>query len=233
MYELIAFDLDGTLTEHRTQISEINYELLERIKERYKIVIVGAGTCDRIIKQLREFPIDVIGNYGMQTSIIVNKERINKKACIEIDKADIKERIKIIRSSTGYVDIVGESIEFHESGVITFPLLGTKANIKDKVAFDPQRKKRKKIYAFVKDYFPEYTVVIGGSSSFDIMPKEYDKYKALVKYASDLNISTDKILYVGDDFSEGGNDEPIYKSEIECIEIESYQILKEKLHFLL
>lgn len=29
-------------------------------------MMVGAGQCNRIWKQLGEFPIDVIGNYGMQ-----------------------------------------------------------------------------------------------------------------------------------------------------------------------
>lgn len=233
VYELVAFDLDGTLTEHRTPINETNFALLEKIQEKYKTVIVGAGTCDRILQQLRHFPIDIIGNYGMQTSVIIDGGRTVQKQCIEVNQEEIEKKINEIRKQTGYVEYAGEPVEFHDSGVITFPLLGTKANIEEKLTFDPIRNKRREIYSLVKDYFSDYTVFIGGSSSFDIVPKQYDKYKALVKYASERNIALDKVLYVGDDFSEGGNDEQIYHSEIKCIEIKNYTLLSEQLMFLL
>lgn len=74
---------------------------------------------------------------------------------------------------------------------------------------------------------------IGGSSSFDIVPKEYNKYIALSEYARTKSIEINEILYVGDDFSEGGNDEQIFTSDIECVEVESYKTLRNKLDFLL
>lgn len=233
MYKLLAFDLDGTLTEHRTPINEENYHLLEEIQKEYETVIVGAGTCERIATQLRDFPIDIIGNYGMQKSIWSSEGRTIEKYEVTINKESVYQNIKTLRELTGYISFKGETVEFHESGVITFPLLGTKADIKDKLSFDPTREKRRAIFSLVKKYFSEYTVFIGGSSSFDIVPKQYNKYIALSDYAHTKSIKLNEILYVGDDFSEGGNDEQIFTSEIDCVEIDSYKSIKNKLNFLL
>ena len=66
MPKLIALDLDGTLTQHRTPLEEQNRRVLEKLAEKSKLLMVGAGTCQRIFDQMGQFPIDIIGNYGMQ-----------------------------------------------------------------------------------------------------------------------------------------------------------------------
>lgn len=49
------------------------------------------------------------------------------------------------------------------------------------IAFDPDRAKRRAIYEDIKQVFSEYTVFVGGSSSFDMAPAPYDKAYALAK----------------------------------------------------
>ena len=66
MIKLIAFDLDGTLTQHKTPLDDKNRAVLQKLAERYTLLMVGAGGCMRIHNQLGGFPMDVIGNYGMQ-----------------------------------------------------------------------------------------------------------------------------------------------------------------------
>ena len=66
MIKLIAFDLDGTLTQHKTKLEEKNRAVLEKLAKKYSLVMVGAGQCMRIFNQMNQFPIDVIGNYGLQ-----------------------------------------------------------------------------------------------------------------------------------------------------------------------
>ena len=66
MIKLIAFDLDGTLTQHKTPLEPANYETLVALSKKYKLLMAGAGACMRIFNQLGGFPIDVIGNYGLQ-----------------------------------------------------------------------------------------------------------------------------------------------------------------------
>mgnify|MGYP002509165800 CR=1 FL=1 len=74
MYKAVIFDLDGTLTQHRSPLGEANRSVLERLSKKYRLLMVGAGQCRRIFNQLGEFPIDILGNYGLQFALY-NKER--------------------------------------------------------------------------------------------------------------------------------------------------------------
>lgn len=234
--KVIAFDLDGTLTQHKTKLSAEHKELLDRLGKKYKLLMVGAGTCRRIFEQMNRYPIDIIGNYGMQYAQFCEDEKdikIIKDRKAEVNCGDINERIKLVREKYGYTDFVGENAEFHPSGCVTFPLLGTKAASEDKLAFDPDRLKRRKIYSFVKELFSDYVVFIGGSSSFDMAPKSYNKAYALDEYCRENNIFHSQVVYVGDDYGEGGNDESVYKADFNFVEIDDYTTLAEKMKFLL
>ena len=89
MIKLIAFDLDGTLTQHKTKLDEKNKSVLDRLSEKYNLLMVGAGLCMRIFEQMNRYPIDIIGSYGMQVGIY-NRD----KKCLDIVK-DIKEDVNI------------------------------------------------------------------------------------------------------------------------------------------
>lgn len=232
-YKLIAMDLDGTLTQHKSQLEEKNTQLLYDLKERYNLVMLGAGGCERIYKQMNCFPIDIIGNYGIQESKIINGQfKIVRNDCYTVDKEFFEKAITKIRHLTGYTDYVGDNVEFHQSGMVTFPLLGTKALLKDKLAFDPDGKKRSAIYDLVAAEFKDYNCFIGGTSSFDIPLKKYDKYQALLEYIKPLGIKEEEVLFIGDDFKKGGNDEQLLLGGIDCIIITNYlntiEILEEK-----
>ena len=84
-----------------------------------------------------------------------------------------------MREKYGFIEYAGDNVEFHASGVVTFPILGTKAKQEDKLAFDTDRAKRREIYDDVKEVFNDYIVFVGGSSSFDMAPAPYNKAYAL------------------------------------------------------
>ena len=54
--KLVAFDLDGTLTQHKTPIEPQNRAVLEALSQRYHLLMVGAGNAQRIFHQLGDFP---------------------------------------------------------------------------------------------------------------------------------------------------------------------------------
>lgn len=120
-------------------------------------------------------------------------------------------------------------MEFHPSGMVTFPLLGTNADLADKLAFNPSRQKRKVLYPEVCEIFKDYAVYIGGSSSFDFSGKNYNKYDAIMRYAAENGYTKDEILYVGDDFADGGGDSHIRLGNMDYIEIDNYRNLKTRL----
>ena len=223
--KIIAMDMDGTLTQHKTKLSEENANVLRKLAKKYKLLMVGAGTCQRIFDQLNGFPIDILGNYGMQYAEY-REETKNIELIFDLqlpcDRASVEDRVTVLREKYGFTEYAGENVEFHSSGCVTFPILGTKANIEDKLAFDPDRSKRRAIYDDVKNVFSDYTVFVGGSSSFDMAPQPYDKAYALKKYCDDHGIPHSAVVYIGDDYGEGGNDESVYKSDIKFLKIDNY-----------
>ena len=230
--KLIAMDLDGTLTQHKTRLSDEHREILFALSKKYKLLMVGAGMCRRVFEQMERFPIDVLGNYGMQYAeyneatgdidIVFNEVR-------PIDRESVEQRVTMLREKYGFTEFAGDNVEYHSSGCVTFPVLGTKANIEDKLAFDPDRKKRRAIYDEVCAAFSDYKVFVGGSSSFDMAPVPFDKYYALDLWCREKGFQHSEVVFVGDDYGLGGNDESVYKSDFSFVTVDDYTKLSEAL----
>ena len=234
---LIALDMDGTITQHRTPLEPENRAALDTLASRYRLVIVGAGACRRIHGQLSGYPIDVIGNYGMEAGeydrekgelVIVESRTVT----VEPREA-VLERAARLRREFGMETFAGDSVEFHASGMITFPLLGTRAAIADKLAFDPDRSRRRPLYPAVKEAFSQYTVFLGGSSSFDIVPKPFNKLYALTRYCARHGIAPDEVVFFGDDYLEGGNDRQVYESDIAFVPVDDYRAFPQRIREVL
>ena len=179
----------------------------------------------RIFNQMDGFPIDIIGNYGLQYGKYNASSKtvdILRDLKFDTDRESIEKRVTMLREKYGYTEFSGDNVEYHPSGCLTFPILGTKAKQEDKLAFDLGRKKRRAIYDDVARVFDDYVVFVGGSSSFDMAPKPYNKYYALDLYCKENNLSHSEVCYVGDDYGLGGNDESVYKSDFNYLTIDNY-----------
>ena len=223
--KLVAFDLDGTLTQHKTQLSPENKAVLDALGKKYKLLMAGAGMPRRIFDQMGQYPIDILGNYGLQYAEYNPETKdieVKKNAVLPCDRESVEKRVTALREKYGFTEFAGENVEFHASGCVTIPLLGTKAKAEDKLAFDPDRSKRRAIYEEVKELFSDYIVFVGGSSSFDMAPAPYNKAYALAEYCKERGIAHDEVCYVGDDYGPGGNDESVYLSDFNYITIDNY-----------
>ena len=223
--KVVAMDLDGTLTQHKTPLSDQQRAVLDALRRRYTLLMVGAGQVMRIHRQLGGYPIDVIGNYGMQYGrfdpekgemVLVRDDAV---AC---DREAVDRTVTALRQKYGFTEYAGDTVEYHPSGCITFPLLGTKAKQEDKLAFDPDRTRRRAIYKEVCEAFPDYCVFVGGSSSFDMAPRPFDKRYALELYCRENGLQHENVVYIGDDYGLGGNDESVFLSDFPYIKIDSY-----------
>ena len=235
--KVVAMDLDGTLTQHKQALDKAHNDVLNALGKKYKLLMAGAGQVMRIFNQMEHYPIDIIGNYGLQFGVY-NKETKNMdilrdEQIATADKEDIEKRVTYLREKYGYTEFAGDNVEYHPSGCLTFPLLGTKAKSEDKLSFDPDRVKRRKIYDDVVNTFSDYVVFVGGSSSFDMAPKPYNKYYALDLYCKENNLSHDNVVYIGDDYGLGGNDESVYKSDFPYLTIDDYRDFPEIVKVLL
>ena len=228
---LIAMDLDGTLTQHKQPLSPEARAALTALSRRYKLLMVGAGQVQRIFQQMEKFPIDIIGNYGLQYGTY-NEETgemdIRRNLMLpQGNRDEIEAKVTALREKYGFTGFSGDNVEYHPSGCLTFPILGTRAKQEDKLAFDPDRVKRRRIYAEVCEAFSDYVVFVGGSSSFDMAPKPYNKYYALDLYCRENGIAHDEVLFIGDDYGTGGNDESVYLSDIPFLCVDDYTAFPE------
>ena len=233
--KVIAMDLDGTLTQHKSPLSPENKATLDALGKKYKLLMVGAGQVMRIFNQMEHYPIDIIGNYGMQYGEYQpdGTMKLVRDDVAECDRETVAARIGAMREKYGYTEYAGESVEYHPSGCITFPLIGTKAKQEDKLAFDPDRSKRRAFYDDVVNVFDEYCVFVGGSSSFDMAPKPFNKYHALDRYCKENGLAHENVVYIGDDYGLGGNDESVYVSDFPYITIDDYTTFPERVKDLL
>ena len=231
--KLIVFDLDGTLTQHKQPLSEANRAVLDTLSKRYEIIMAGGGNCKRIYGQMGQYPITILGNYGMEESRIVDGEfRMVREETSPVDRKFFEKKTAELRKKYGYTEFKGDSNEYHQSGMVTFALLGTKADPADKLIFDPDKVRRRAMFPEVSEIFKDYSVFIGGTTSFDITPKQYNKYDAVMRYAAEKGYVKDQILFVGDDFTDGGNDSQIRIFGMDYIRIDDYTRLSDKLRFL-
>ena len=227
---MVALDLDGTLTLHKQPMSPQVRETLVSLSKKYKLLMVGAGQLMRIFRQMELFPVDIIGNYGLQygkydpeTGSMISVRDL----AFPCDRESVEARVTMLRQKHGLTDYRGENVEYHPSGCVTFPCLGTAARQEDKLSYDPDRRKRRAIYQEVCRTFPEYTVFVGGSSSFDMAPKPYDKRYALELFCRENDLQCENVVYIGDDYGPGGNDESVYLSDFPYLTIDDYRMFPE------
>ena len=234
---VIAMDLDGTLTQHKQPLSKEARETLVALGKKYKLLMVGAGQVYRIFNQMEHFPIDIIGNYGLQYATYNEQtgdlDMHRNMSLPTSDRESVEKKVTALREKHGYTQYAGENVEYHPSGCLTFPILGTKAQQADKLAFDPDRSKRRSFYAEVCEVFGDYCVFVGGSSSFDMAPKPYNKYYALDLYCKEHGLEHENVLFIGDDYGTGGNDESVYLSDIPFMCVDDYRTFPEKAKALL
>ncbi len=232
---IICFDLDGTLSNHRVDMPAESRELLDKLRAAgYDLVMVGAGNAPRIYRQMGEYPIDIIANYGKQLAevkdgrLVIVREEID-----EVDRDFFTRETDRMREKYGYTEYYGGSIDWHKSGMVTFALLGTEAPKEKKHVFDPDRSKRRVMYPEMLEIFKDYTVFIGGSTSFDIVGKNYNKYDATIRYAAEKGYAKAQVLFVGDDMGDGGGDSHVRLGGMDYVHITDFTKVAERLAFLL
>ena len=223
--KVVAMDLDGTLSQHKTPVPWRNLKALEALRGAgYELVMVGGGGARRIYNQMCEFPIEILGNYGMEHSVVTGGQfRIVRAVTNQVDRARFLAETGRLREKYGYTKYAGDPLQFHASGMVTFGLLGTSPSAEEKLAFDPDKRRRRAMFADVAAAFPDCAVFIGGTTSFDLAAKEYNKYDATVKWARERGYGPEDVVFIGDDFNDGGNDSHARIGGLDRIVITDYR----------
>jgi phosphomannomutase len=228
MYKLIAFDLDGTLTESKQPITNKTAKFLTSLAYDYEIAIVTGGTMEQIKTQVLDRLPDWVQD-KMHLMSCSGAEYFRFGQTLYRNLIPKEQRAAMIPAITGLLKQMGYWIENpagdiieDRSSQITISALGQKASLKDKEDWDPFGTKRREIRDTIKLMFPEYSVRVGGLTSVDISIANIDKEYAIKELFEWNQFETSEVLYIGDKFRPGENDYPALLAGVTCLRVTSY-----------
>lgn len=240
MKKVIAFDLDGTLAESKSPVTEKMADLLGQLTEKFQVCIISGGKYEQfekqVIKKLNSTQAKLEKLHIMPTCgtryLIYDKDNNSWRQIYAEDFSE-EEKSKIIDAlNKGFDDlgfreekVYGECVEDRGSQV-TFSVLGQdivdilgEEGVRIKEAWDPDNKKKLALREYIANLIPEFEVRVGGVTSIDVTKQGIDKAYGISKLMAALNIKKEDILFIGDRLQEGGNDYPVLAAGIDCMEI--------------
>ncbi len=231
MKKLIVFDLDGTLAASKSSLDSEMASLLHDLLGVAKVAIISGGAWLQFEKQvLSNLPGDdllaklsILPTCGTQ---FFQFDGAWKKLYAEDFTAD--EKAKIVSSLSKAAETAGSAVEktwgetIEDRGSqITYSSLGQQAPLDEKVKWDADFAKRKKIKTVLDTLIPEFSVRLGGATSIDVTKPGIDKAYGIRKLRDILHISTQEMIYVGDALFPGGNDYPAEQAGVISIPVKS------------
>ncbi|MFA6898494.1 MAG: HAD-IIB family hydrolase, partial [Candidatus Paceibacterota bacterium] len=207
--EIVAFDLDDTLTLSRAPLDEEMAELLCRLLaikkvavisgasfEQFKKQFIGRLTCvDLNLKNLLILPTSGASLYGYDGEW----KQIYSHNLSEAERQKIFSAFDQVFKDTNFEmpeKIYGALVEDRGSQV-TFSGLGSEAPLTLKTSWDPTHERRKKLAEALKKYLPDFAVSIGGATSIDVTKRGIDKAYGLQQLLGYAHLKPENLLYVG------------------------------------
>jgi phosphomannomutase len=234
---VIAFDLDNTLADSKSPITEQMADLLNDLLEKFQVCVISGGKFEQFEKQvlnkLRAAPRTLAALHIMPTcGTRYFRFDADAKVWQKVYAEDLttEQRAKIVAAldkgadALGYraTKLWGTQIEDRGSQV-TFSALGQDAPVASKQAWDPDGTKKQKLRDYVAKVIPEFEVRVGGSTSIDVTKPGIDKAYGIKKLIELLVVAKKDVLFVGDRLSKGGNDYPVKAMGVDCLEVSRWQ----------
>ncbi|KAG5361619.1 Phosphomannomutase [Yarrowia sp. C11] len=215
---LVLFDVDGTLTPARLEISDSMRELLEKTREKCVIGFVGGSD---LVKQKEQLGDNVLSMFDYcfsengLTAYKAGKELASQSFIGWIGDEKYNKLVIWILRYLADLDLPkrrGTFIEFR-NGMINVSPVGRNASNAERNEFeeyDLKHKIRETMVGKLKEEFKDYglTYSIGGQISFDVFPTGWDKTYCLQHVADE---GFKEIHFFGDKTYKGGNDYEIYE----------------------
>lgn len=245
--KLIVFDLDGTLTESKSDIDSEMAALLGQLLETKKVAIIGGGkfesfqrqllsklsVSEELLKNLFLFPTTATTFYKYDNNdwVEVYSQHFSKgeKEKILSSLGKTLQELNYKRPDKTY----GELIE-DRGAEITFSALGQEAPTELKEKWNKANPDvRAKIEEVLQKHLPDMEVKVAGLTSIDVTRRGIDKSFGIKQMGKYLNTPLEDMLFVGDNFSYEGNDEPVLGTGVLCFEVKSIEDTKNLIRQLL
>lgn len=229
----IAFD-------YKTNIDQEMIDMLCQLLKKKTVAIIGGGKYEQFQEQLLDhlkypkelleklFPLPTSGSRMYQYK--QGKWRLVYKTSLTAqEKKLILDSFKKSFHDVDYIPpkkTYGEIIEDRDSQ-ITFSPLGQKAPLAKKQEWNKTSDIRPKLKTALEKYLSGFTVRLGGATSIDITKKGVDKAYGVRQIKKLLSTPIKKMVYIGDQLQEGGNDFAVVSTGIDTIPVASFEETKD------
>jgi len=247
MVSLVAFDIDGTLTESKSLMTKEMGAALADLLTIMPVAIMSGGSFlqfeKQVLAQLPEgtnlkdlylFPVSA----GMCYRFVDGAwKRVYDTSFTPKEKKKVMDALTESMDLTGFTtpteQVWGERIEDRESQ-ITFSALGQQAPVEAKKVWDPDMKKRAPLQQELIKRLPGFSVRVNAATSIDITRDGVTKAYGVVELGKLSKIRVEDMLYVGDALFPGGNDAIVKETPIQTRPVkdptETLEVIKSFLH---
>ncbi len=237
MKKVIAFDLDETLTETRSPMSDEMSDLLGQLLKRFHVCVISGGSFEQfkiqLLSNLKVSQTDLEKLHLMPTcGTRYYSYNSDKSGWQEVYAEDFSKQEKetIIKALETGIDEAGFRIKNPRGALIedrgsqvTYSALGQDALPAEKKAWDTTGEKKLKIRDIVAQKIPDFEVRAGGTTSIDVTKQGIDKAYGMKKLIEILMITKEDILFIGDRIFEGGNDYPVKLMGIDTVPVNGFE----------
>jgi phosphomannomutase len=234
---VIAFDLDNTLADSKSPITEQMADLLNGLLRKFQVCVISGGKFEQfeeqVLNHLKAAPRTLTALHIMPTcGTRYFRFDVAAKVWQQVYAEDLTaaQRARIVAAldkgadALGYraTKLWGAQIEDRGSQV-TFSALGQEAPVASKQAWDPDGTRKRKLRDYVAKLIPEFEVRVGGSTSIDVTKPGIDKAYGIKKLIEVLAVTKKDVIFVGDRLSTGGNDHPVKAMGVDCLGVSRWQ----------
>ncbi len=212
MNHIYLFDVDGTLTEPRQPIDPDFARFFELFCRTHTVYLVSGSDLPKLKEQL---PTSIIASAQGVFSCSAAELWVDGKTIYQLDHQFPKDLIEALESfveMSQYPRRFGNHIEYR-TGMLNVSVIGRNAQKSDRQSYFAWDRQEEERSAFIKRFietFSDYEASAGGEISIDIVPKGWNKSRALAVLKQDKPNGI--ITFFGDRMQPGGNDYPLARA---------------------
>jgi len=223
MKKIYIFDMDGTLTPSRREMTPDFENFFSKWANEHTFFLVSGSNLEKIKEQVPQYILDLsegVFTCGGNQLWLNNELSYNHEFKPSEDLISfLKEKME----NSKYLLRAGNHIEDRGS-MLNFSIVGRDCSLDERLdyfEYDVKNQERASIANEIIAKWDNLDAVIGGQISIDITPKGMNKSQVLSEVKKFY--SNEEYIFIGDRTMEGGNDYPLAKIMHETPHCSVYQ----------